>query len=76
MADMVSMDLLAWESWLWLWFNTEHLTNYCAFQFLSGCAQDLYQKVAWCSVLHPELYLKATELVDQGLSMTYNLSSF
>lgn len=56
-------------SMLWLWFNTEHLTKECVFKVLSEGAQVFYQKVAWCSVYHPELYMKTTDLVDKALSI-------
>jgi len=56
-------------SMLWLWFNTEHLTKECVFEVLSEGAQVFYQKVAWCSVYHPEFYMKTTDLVDKALSI-------
>ena len=55
---------------LWLWFNTEHLTKERVFKVLIEGAQLFHKKVAWCSVYHPELYMKTTENVDQALSIT------
>jgi hypothetical protein len=57
-------------SMLWLWLNTEHLTKECVFKVLCEGAQDFYQKVAWCSVYHPELYIKRTKNVDMAMSLT------
>ena len=57
-------------SMLWLWVNTEHLTKECVFKVLCEGAQVFYQKVAWCSVYHPELYMKRTKNVDTALSFT------
>ena len=55
---------------LWLWVNTEHLTKECVFKVLSAGAKDFHKKVAWCSVYHPELYMKATKNVDMELFRT------
>lgn len=57
-------------SMLWLWFNTEHLAKERVFKVLIEGAQLFHKKVAWCSVYHPELYMKTTEKVDQALSIT------
>ena len=57
-------------SMLWLWFNTEHLTKECVFKVLCEGAQVFYQKVAWCSVYHPELYIKRTKNVNMAMSLT------
>ena len=37
-----------------LWFNTEQLTKECVFKVLREGAQVFYQRVAWCSVYHPD----------------------
>jgi hypothetical protein len=57
-------------SMLWLWCNTEHLTKECVFEVLCEGAQDFYQKVAWCSVYHPDLYIKRTKNVHMAMSFT------
>ena len=55
---------------LWLWLNTEHLTKESVFKVLCEGAQVFYQKVAWCYVYHPELYMKRTKNVDMAMSFT------
>jgi hypothetical protein len=57
-------------SMLWLWLNTEHLTKESVFKVLCEGAQVFYQKVAWCSVYHPEWYMKRTKNVDMAMSFT------
>ena len=57
-------------SMLWLWCNTEHPTKECVFEVLCEGAQDFYKKVAWCSVYHPDLYIKRTKNVHMAMSFT------